>query len=171
MHGSMGRGGQERGLTLLGVPGVGARAAGSVPPAQPVGRVPAEPAGAGAEKLVQPFPTPALPVPVGLGSSPQPQRLYMCIPRGFPAVPTGVGGQGFEPQSLSPTAVPRHFGGTISQLGICKGGITPGTKPRGLLPWALLPSPRFCCAAGLQGSPRCCCRAPQVKAAQSPEAD
>ena len=76
------------------------------PCSHPLGWVPAEPARAGAAKLARPFPRPALPGPAGLSSSPWPPKTR--VPPGFPAVPAGVGGQGFEPQSLSPRAVPKR---------------------------------------------------------------
>jgi len=41
----------------------------------------------------------------------------------------------------------------------------------GLLPQAVVPSPIFCCSAGLRGSPPGCGRAPWVEAAQAPGAD
>lgn len=132
-----------------------------------MGRVPAEPARAGAGKLARPFPTPALLAPAGLGSSPRPQRLNSCPhkcwrPRLRALVPVPHG---------CPQETPRHFGGSTSKLGMRKGGITPGTNPTDLLPRALLPSPSTCRPAGLQGSPPCCHRAPQVEGAEAPGAD
>lgn len=50
----------------------------------------------------------------------------------------GVGGQGFEPQTLYQGAVPRCFGRGTSQLP--KGTVTPGH-----LSQALEPPPSFCC--------------------------
>lgn len=55
--------------------GGGLLAVSSAPPAQPVGKVPAEPVHIGVEKLAWPFPAPALPAPAGLGSNPWPPKL------------------------------------------------------------------------------------------------
>ena len=41
----------------------------------------------------------------------------------------------------------------------------------GLLAQAVVPSPSFCCSAGLRGSPPCCSRASQVETAPTPAAD
>lgn len=108
LPGGMGRGHQERRLTPPGgsqVLGQGLLAA--FPQPSPRGGSLQDQHEQGQRSWHGHFQYLPLPVPAGLGSSPQPQRLNTCVPRGFPADPTGVGGQGFQPRSLSPTAVPK----------------------------------------------------------------
>lgn len=97
--------------------GQGLLAVGRAPPVQPLGRIPAEPAQAGVDKVARPCSTPALPAPARLGSSLWPLRQHLrpehvCSqkPRGFSASPQ-VSEARAPSLSQSPRAIPKRLQG------------------------------------------------------------
>lgn len=69
------------------------------------------------------------------------------------------------PQALGP--VQTRSSATPNRLGIAWSL----AKRKGLLPWAVVPSPSLCFSAGLQGSSPSCCKVPEAETAQVPDPD
>ncbi|XP_064894285.1 uncharacterized protein LOC135575983 isoform X2 [Columba livia] len=169
----------ERGVLTAhrwpGHQGTGLLATGSL--LQPIGRVLTDPARVAVEKLPWPFPPPAIAGLTGLSSSLWPPRREQAHPYGLLSCPCRCWVSSFEPQSLSPRAVPKRAPAVWARACRCpqRAG-APETKPRmGVRQVSLcrlwVPCPIFCCSAGRQGSPPWCSRAPEMEAAQTPSAD